>query len=212
MHKNHNKFLVISFVGVLILGVYSYFHNDLINKAFSADSSLTSSLGATTPVSTNNVSAQASEDTAFLMNLASLTNITIDTSLFTDKSFNLLNDNSIKLEPVPYGRTNPFSPTDSALAPASVSTVLHTNPATLITNKSAIFNGLLEGAVSDNVYFEYGNTETMGKVTPKVTTSLVGSFASIVTGLTSKTTYFYRSVANINGVKTPGEIISFNTN
>lgn len=211
MKKKNHKFLIASFVGILIFGIYYYY--DPRSEASSTDSPITSSLdtkGSTTPP--KDTIGKANEDTAFLMKLASLTKIKIDTSLFTDKSFKLLVDNNIKLEPIPYGRKNPFLPTDGNIASNKVVFSLKTNPATSITTKSAILNGSIEKATSTNIYFEYGLTEDLGKVTPKVIPSLVGSLTSNVTLLDSKTTYFYRVVASINGSLTFGEIMSFNTN
>lgn len=218
MHKKYNKFLIVSFIIVSILGVYSYFYNDLRSEAATTvdgESPLTSSLDTTT-TSTNTVttSNQVTEDTAFLMKLVSLTNIKVDASLFTNKAFQFLVDNNIKLEAVPYGRTNPFSPTTGSVTNTNnkITFLLKTNPATLVTSKSAILNGSLEGATSDNIYFEYGTADTLGKVTPKVIPSLIGNFASNLIGLTSKTTYFFRAAANVNGVLTLGDITSFTTN
>lgn len=218
MHKKYNKFLIISFIIVSIFGVYSYFYNDLRSEAATVDeedSPLTSSLDTTTTApNTATTSSQVTEDTAFLMKLVSLTKIKIDASLFADKAFQLLMDNNIKLESVPYGRTNPFSPTTSSVANTNNKIVflLKTNPVTLVTNKSVVLNGSLEGATSDNIYFEYGTTETLGKVTPKVIPSSIGNFASNLIGLTSKTTYFFRAVAFVNGALTLGDIMSFTTN
>jgi hypothetical protein len=219
MHKKYNKFLIVSFIVVSILGVYSYFYNDLRSEAATLDENgdpITSSLDTTTTTSspTTSSSNQVAEDTAFLMKLTSLTTIKVDASLFKNKGFGLLVDNNIKLDPVPYGRTNPFSPTTSSVTNTNnaVTLLLKTNPVSLVTSKSAILNGSLEGATSDNIYFEYGTTNTLGKVTPKVIPSLIGNFASNLLGLTSKTTYFYRAAASINGTITLGEIISFTTN
>ena len=69
--------------------VYSYFYNDFVGKVFSADSSLTSSLGTTPIAASSDASVKAAEDTAFLMKLASLTRIKVDASLFEDQSFKL---------------------------------------------------------------------------------------------------------------------------
>lgn len=214
MHRKYNKFLIVSFVGVLILGVYSYFHNELQSEAASSDSAITSSLD-TAVVEGEKVkagSAKTIEDTAFLMKLVSLTKIKIESSLYEEQAFKLLVDNNVKIEPVPYGRTNPFAPIGKTVVDNKNTFLLKTNTATSISNKSAVLNGSLEGATSNNVYFEYGPTELLGKVTPKVTASLVGNFASNVIGLTPKTTYFFRLTANVNGVLSFGEIMSFTTN
>ena len=215
MHKKYNKFLVISFVGVFILGVYSYFYNGFVNEVSSADSSLTSSLAANTPVSaTADLSQQASADTAFLLDLATLNKIKkIDATIFSEPAFTKLVDNKIPLEESPYGRVNPFSPTDKPVNTNKPVVTVTTNLPSSITNRSAVLNGTLEGgATSTNIYFEYGIAENLGKLTPKTTSSLVGNFASVLSGLTSKTTYFYRAAANINGNIAYGDLVSFNTN
>lgn len=213
MHTKYNKFLIVSFIIVSILGFYSYFYNDLKSEAaLDEDSPLSSSLDTTTIPPPTNSNNQLVEDTAFLSKLISLTRIKVDASLFSDKAFQLLVDNNIKLEPVPYGRINPFSSTKSSITNNKLIVLLKTNLPTLITKNSAVLNGSLEGATSDNIYFEYGTTEALGQVTPKATHSLVGSFASNVIGLKSKTTYFFRAIVNINGSVILGEIIPFNTN
>jgi len=212
MHKKYNKFLIVSFIGVLVLGVYSYFYNDLKSEA-ATDSPLTSSLAPTPGTTTGTVtgSDQAALDTAFIASLFSLKTIKVDTTLLEEQAFKLLIDNNIKLEPVPYGRTNPFAHTNKNFI-AKTAIVLKTNPASVISNQSAVLNGSIEGATSNNIYFEYGTDQNLGKVTPKVKASLVGNFAWKLTALNAKTTYFFRTAANINGVMTFGEIISFNTN
>lgn len=213
MHTKYHKFLIASFIIVSILGAYSYFYNDLKSEAAGEDTnSLSSSLDTTTIPITTNSSNQLIEDTAFLSKLGSLTRINVDASLFSTKAFELLVDNNIKLEPVPYGRINPFSPTETSLTNNRPVLSIKTNLATQITKNSVILNGSLDGATSDNIYFEYGTTEALGQVTPKATHSLVGSFASNLIGLTSKTTYFYRAAANINGNVILGDTVTFNTN
>lgn len=216
MHKKYNKFLIVSFIGVSILGFYSYFYNDLNSEAASDDdSALSSSLGNSNAISSVAASggSKASEDTAFLMKLASLKSIKINTSILGSSSFKSLVDNDIKLEPAPFGRVNPFAPVAGFVVNNNEPTFsIITIDATLITNKSATLNGTIEGASSNNIYFEYGTTEALGKVTPKVTPNLAGSFNSSLALLLPKTTYFFRSVANINGTLSYGEIISFNTN
>ncbi|MEI7688588.1 MAG: hypothetical protein WCI91_00175 [Candidatus Nomurabacteria bacterium] len=214
MHRKYNKFLIVSLVAVVILGVYSYFYNDLKSEAAAGDNALTSSLNPTgSPVATSTSGTSTfSEDSAFLLKLNSLKKIKIDVSIFDSQAFKLLVSNTIKLDPVPYGRINPFSPTDKPVVTNKVTYTLKTNPVSALTAKSAVLNGSLEGAVSNNIYFEYGLVEPLDKMTPKVTPSSIGSFASNIISLTPKTTYLYRAVANINGALVYGDIISFNTN
>jgi len=93
--------------------------NDLKSEAaVDEEGALSSSLDTGTSSSPSIIvpTGKASEDTAFLMKLASLNNIKIDVSIFTDQSFQILVDNKIKLEPVPYGRKNPFSPVEGFIS------------------------------------------------------------------------------------------------
>lgn len=216
MHKKYNKFLIASFILVSLLGIYSYFYKDLKSEAATSNNSITSSLNNEAAPLPQVGSDGAITDTAFLMKLDSLKKIKIDTSLLESKPFKLLIDNNIKLESVPYGRINPFAPTDNPTINNVVNNTpvvsVKVNPPTQVTDKSAIVSGSLDSAKSNNVYFEYGIADTFGKTTPKVTPSLVGNFSYKITGLSSKTIYFFRAAANINGVLTFSDTISFNTN
>ncbi len=209
MKNKHKNFLIMAFVGIIAFGAY-YYNSNLKSEA--SDGSLSSSLDKiVTAVSSQAGSDKAMEDTAFILQLASITKIKIDTSLLLNQSFKNLVDNNVKLEPIPYGRTNPFSPIGKDTVSRPVVS-LKTASATLIYPRSGVLNGSLEGANSNNVYFEYGTTDKFGKVTPKVNLSLIGSFSSTITFLNPKTTYFFRSAANINGVVVFGETMSFTTN
>lgn len=209
-HRKYSNFLILSFVAVSIFGVYRYFTTDL--KATAAtQSGLSSSLKdnkTTTPLTGNK---KTLEDISFLKTLTSLNQIKIDSSLFEERVFRSLVDNNIKLEKVTYGRKNPFSPVDK-VASGNTAFLILTIPATGVTSNSAQLNGSLEGATSNNIYFEYGPSETFGKVTQKLTPSLVGGLVVNINQLTSKTKYFYRVVANVNGVLNYGETMSFITN
>lgn len=135
MHKKYNKFLIISFTLVFILGVYSYFYKDFVSEVFSANDAITSSLDVTEVANpTSEVSSKTTEDIAFLVTLSSLTKIKVDTSLFTDQSFNFLVDNNVKLESVPYGRINPFAPVLSVSPVTPINSVIPTNKAVINTN------------------------------------------------------------------------------
>lgn len=212
MHRKYSNFLIVIFVGVILLGVYSYFYNSK-SEASLSDGSITSSLDTSnTTGSISTTDTKIAEDISFLTKLIMLKNIKIDSSLFQEQSFSKLIDNNIVLDAVPYGRTNPFSPIDKVTTTTQGTFSLKTNPATLISSKSAVLNGSIEGANSSNAYFEYGPTETLGKTTPKITPSMVGNYTTTITGLSSKTTYFFRITANVNGILTHGDTMSFNTN
>jgi len=214
MHKKYSKLLIVSLIGLIIFGYYSYFYNDMKSEAAtSADEEpLTSSVGTADPAPVVVENTKATEDTAFLMKLASLRTIKVDASLFSSKTFSSLIDNNVKIDPVPYGRINPFAPTENNIISNKPAYTIKTGVVSQITNKSAILSGSIEGVNSNNIYFEYGITDAMGKVTPKVIPSMIGNFSSLIISLDSKTTYYYRVAATINGNISYGEIMTFNTN
>lgn len=215
MNKKYSRFLIVTFVLASVFGVYSYFYNDLESEAATGDSQSALASSLTTDSITSQASGnKTSDDTAFLMKLASLKKIKIDTSILTSHSFKSLVDNHIKLEKVPYGRVNPFSPTGDYVPSTIKATefTLKTSIATLIINKSATLNGSLTGETSSNIYFEYGPTEDLGNKTAKVTPATNGDFSAVITALTPKTTYYFRAAANVNGTISYGEIMSFKVN
>ncbi len=207
MTKFYNKFLIVSSLALLFLGVYVYFSHNLDVEA---ESSLTSS--SQTPLATN---SSFSQDTAFLATLTSLTQIKIDTSLFSNKAFNALTDNSVILEQVAIGRLNPFSiPRKNDPLPLPTPVVLvTTSDATGVTPNSAMLNGATSATTGiTNTYFEYGLTNKFGKVTSASIKPTRGAFVGTVTGLKSKTQYFFRAAAKINGTVGYGTTVSFTTN
>jgi hypothetical protein len=216
MNTISNKLLAALALLLILSGGYVYFSQNLDVSAADSSSSLVSTSGnlPTAGALGNTKSAKISEDTAFLYTLTSLTRIKIDTSLFTDPSFSALTDNTVVLEPAVAGRPNPFAPIDRGvpLANAPIALVV-TNQPDQITAKSALLNGTTNNTPGvTSVYFEYGPTATLGKVTPVAKQSLIGSFGANITGLVHSTTYFYRAVAKINNTLFYGDIVSFNTN
>ncbi len=213
--KNIYHTFLIGFAITLLLGSsFLYFYNGLSSEAAVSDSPLSSSNSSSGAVSTNTLNSKINSDTAFLAKLISLTKIKIDTKLFSDPIFQSLHDNNVPLEEVNTGRANPFAPIDENLPVTSIilSPVVTNQPAQ-ITDKTAELRGAINSiATVSGSYFEYGPTPSLGKSTTSTAQSLVGTFATKVTGLSSGTTYFYRAVAKINNVLQYGEIVSFNTN
>lgn len=213
--KNIYHTFLIGFAITLLLGSsFLYFYNGLSSEAAVSDSPLSSSNSSSSAVSTNTLNSKINSDTAFLAKLISLTKIKIDTKLFSDPIFQSLHDNNVPLEEVNTGRANPFAPIDENLPVTSIilSPVVTNQPAQ-ITDKTAELRGAINSiATVSGSYFEYGPTPSLGKSTTSTAQSLVGTFATKVTGLSSGTTYFYRAVAKINNVLQYGEIVSFNTN
>ena len=216
--KRYNKFLIVSTIALLLGGVYLYSsHNiesdPIIPTAYG--SSLASSAG-TEPLqsSTTAKDDKIGEDISFLTTLVSLKNIKIDTSLFSDKYFNKLQNNAVKIEKVTPGRNNPFAPINSntiSINTATLSKVV-TDPPTQITDKTTVLNGTINSSGVTDIYFEYGTTPSLGTVTPNVKQSLVGTFIKNVVGLSPKTNYLYKACAKIGGAVLCGDVVSFTTN
>lgn len=213
----YNKFLIISTIALFIGGVYLYFSNNL-NSGTIIPMAFGSSLESSTnpgllPASLSPVD-KISSDISFLTTLISLKRIKIDTTLFTDKSFNALINNAVEIEPVIAGRINPFAPIDTNKISNVVSIPkVVTNPPTQITDKTIVLNGTINtvSGVTDT-YFEYGTTINLGIVTATVKQSLVGTFIKNVLGLIPKTNYFFKACAKIDKVAFCGEVVSFTTN
>jgi hypothetical protein len=216
MKRKYNKFLIISTIFILIGGVYLYFSKnlnseDIVPIAFGSD--LSSSTGAESSLTTSFLGDDITSDISFLATLVSLKTIKIDTILFSNKSFNALQNNTVKIEPVTPGRQNPFAPINSNNGNVVFVSNIVTDQPTQITNKTATLNGTVNitNGVTDT-YFKYGTTENLDTITTKVEQSLVGTFIKNVLGLTPKTTYFFKACAKVDNVELCGEIVSFTTN
>ncbi len=214
MNKTYHKFLILFSILILIVGVYFYFSNSLKSEASltSSTSSLQSSLNSNGLSSSPN--DKIASDIAFISTLASVSRINIDTTLFTNKSFQALNDNTVKLEVGVPGRINPFSPIgNNPLLNTIYPSQVITNKPLEIKNKTAVLSGTISSTTGvTDAYFKYGLTKNLDLKTPTATVSLIGVFISNITGLKSETNYFYKACSKINGATFCGDIISFNTN
>ncbi len=215
----YNKFLIISTVILFIGGVYLYFSNNFNSNTImpvAYGSSLSDGTGApSSPLSSSSSAGdKISSDVSFLATLVSLKTIKVDTTLFDNKSFKLLQNNAVEIKPVSAGRINPFAPisgnnTNNVITIPSIIT----DQPTQITDKTAILNGTINTikGVTD-IHFEYGKTLNLGTVTLTVEQSLVGTFIKNVLGLTPKTDYFFKACAKINNIALCGDVVSFTTN
>jgi hypothetical protein len=217
MKRIYNNFLIISTIAIFIGGSYLYFSKDLnsngiVPVAFGSSLSNLSGVevSAVNPVTENKISS----DILFLTALVSLKNIKIDATLFTNKSFNKLKDNAVKIDQVQAGRINPFAPISANKSSNTVSALkVTTDQPTQITNKTVVLNGtILEmNGVTDS-YFEYGPTINLGNITGTVEKSLIGAFFKNISGLNSKTTYYFKACSKINNANFCGDVVSFTTN
>lgn len=217
MSTTYHKFLIVFAVMILIGGTYVYFSNGLLSEAatpVASNSSVSSSGGVVSSVAGPAIDDKIARDTAFLATLTSLTKIRIDTTLFMNSGFVSLRDNTVKIvNDGIIGRTNPFAPIVGVVDTTTVQALpVTTGEVTQITDKTAVLNGstTLTGVTSS--YFEYGTTPTLGKSTTPGAQSLVSTFTTKISGLTSKTKYFFRAVVKLNGQVMYGDITSFDTN
>ena len=217
MKKTYKKFLIVSTIFLVIGGSYIYFANEIKTEKIipvAYGSSLVSSTTDGLSALSSSLGEKIGSDVSFLSSLVSLKKITIDTTLFTNKLFTSLRNNSVKLDPVSPGRQNPFAPigNDSSSNAYSANSKVVTEKATQIMGTSATFNGAVntaDGVV--DVYFKYGTTKDLSITTAIVKPSLIGTFIKNVSGLTPKTIYFYKACARINNAETCGEIETFTT-
>ncbi len=219
--SNKSKFFLTAF-SIVVLGVgYLYFANELrtgeVVKV--AQGNLSSSATAAEDTKTadqgSSLNSKISSDISFLSTLASLKNIKIDINFFSNNLFKKLKSNSVSIGTATPGRQNPFAPIDeSAVAKSVITEFVSTSQATQITDKTAVLNGSL--ATTEGVtetYFEYGETEALGSSTSVVKQqSMVGTFLKSISELKSKTVYFYKACAKINGISYCGDTVSFATN
>lgn len=214
--KRSHKFLIVT--AILVLGAgYLYFNNDVkINGILhvAQGSSLVSTTGGDSASDANNSNSKISSDISFLSTLNSLKRITIDSSLFTNVLFSRLEDNSVRIGTITPGRNNPFAPIDESKINNSITASrVVTNQATQIASATATLNGTVNATsgVTDT-YFEYGETEALGLVTSTVKQqSLVGNFIKSVSGLNSKTMYYFKACAKISGASFCGDVVPFAT-
>ena len=196
----------------MLVGVLYFSHTTKTQAETSPiSSSLNPSAKSSSPISGSSDS-QITQDTAFLATLASLTQNKIDTTLFGNDAFTSLKDNEIAIEPVTPGRINPFATIDTPVSGAPATTpVVVTGQPTDVTSTTATLIGTTSPTASSS-FFEYGTTATFGKTTQTALTTLVGSFNTKLTGLSPKTTYFYRADSKISGALLYGDTVSFTTN
>ncbi len=214
--SKHKNFLLIFLVVISTAGAYLYFSNDLNSEKVvpvAFGSSLASST-TITDIPITGLDNKIAADISFLTTLVSLKRINIDTSLFTNNFFNALKNNAVKIEPVLPGRVNPFSPIESngIKNNTTPSSVITDEPAQ-ITDKTAVLNGTVNTTVGvTDIYFQYGTTDqNLSNTTSLVKQSMVGTFIKNISGLISKTTYFYKACAKINNLTVCGEVVPFTT-
>ena len=216
MSNFFHKFLIVLSIFILVGSFYFYFSHGLTSEAANTPS-LTSSSDASAPVvgaALGSVDEKINQDTAFLATLTSLNKIVIDPTLFSSNAFKYLKDNTVTIvNDTTVGRVNPFAPINNQTDTTSQAPSVLTIQATQITDKTAVLNGSMANIAGNSTsYFEYGPTPKLGKTTPISNQSLVGNFSFKISGLISKTAYFYKADVKVGGAVIPGEIMSFTTN
>lgn len=172
----------------------------------------------------------------FLAILLNIKKIKLDNTILNRDSFTSLQDFTKIIPPESNpGRPNPFAPIGSDAASSTVfpttsgvfapvtptpapadtasSTQVTTSAATTITKNGAILNGSLsQGGSTTTRWFEWGVSPTaLSSTSTPVNQAGGGTFTRTLTNLSPGTTYYFRAVATVAGVRMTGETLSFKT-
>lgn len=213
---------IILFIAIFIFAVIGYVV--FFGKDDTSDALLTSNNQA---IDSNQTVSETSVGREFLTSLLNIKNIKLNDSIFSNPSFSNLQDFTSQLIEQPSGRPNPFAPVGSdqntpspaVITPSEpspqveqqVQAQLFTREATSITKTTGILNGEIIGTGSSRRWFEWGKTQTLGTITTSVAQTSEGAFSQPISTLTPNTVYYFRAVAQINGVRTAGAISTFTT-
>ncbi len=108
-----------------------------------------------------------------------------------------------------------FSTGTFTINPAVSAPTVTTNPATLVTDTTAMLNGTISsfgGDPSVTLSFDYGTTTLYGNTHPIASLGIsTGDFAGGQSGLTCNTTYHYRAVATNSAGTSYGDDATFTT-
>lgn len=183
------------------------------------------------PVTKNSIAPQGTVDPAmvnqFASLLASITTITIDTSIFSNPAYKTLRDYPVVFGTDVVGRPNPFDPigaetstktTEASAenaAPAPVTPFsVTTLPVKKITSTSAEFGALVNmpDSAAISLVFQYGTTESFGNMTPPLKIQQSGTRSGTIKGLLPGTTYYVK-VVGVHADEQPveGNVVSFTT-
>ncbi len=132
--KTKNIIIFIT-IGVVLVLVYFFFIKKGPEQPNLISTSPTTSLDTNIP---NQNSPVVAENNSFLSLLLNINSIKLDDSIFSDPTWNTLQNNSIVLEPdLNPGRPNPFAPLGTDLI---TNTTTDTNNLTTTTNTKATTN------------------------------------------------------------------------
>lgn len=220
MKTNIKKIIIVLVVIVLAFVAYQYFFAKETpakpSTALSSSKTATNTTSATTAKTTTTAKAPAVKKEAdFLSTLLNISKIKVDGTIFSSPSFNSLQDNNVPIvNEQTAGRPNPFAPLEGANVEIANSVPVTTIEASLVTTTSATIAGAIASDIKAQTrYFEWGTSESkLDKQIIVADQSMVGTFTKNLTGLTPKTTYYYRAVISVGTNKISGEIMSFTTN
>lgn len=202
LSKGTKRFAIIIIVLAIIVGVFA-FSGSKTPKSASTDtgSGLVTSSG-TPVVPGGGVSDPTQTVDDFGTLLSTVQSINIDTTIFSDRAYLALRDNSVSLGSDIVGRNNPFAPIGVDAAAQTTGTLsIATLQPVKITSTSAEFDAQLTTGDTQpvTVIFEYGVSDTFGSSTSPLTTNHSGLTSVSVTGLSPNTTYYVRALASKGG-------------
>lgn len=179
---------------------------------------LSSSVPTTSNGTTQAPGSSASSEFATL--LSSISNITIDTSLFTDPGYLALRDYPIALGSDIQGRPNPFAAVGydtgsiSSTAPTTpTQTQFDTIQPDKITATTAEVGAqaILSDTSQALVVFEYGINGSLDNATAPQPLPSNGTVLFRISGLTPGTKYSVKAILAQGSDTTPGNVVTFTT-
>jgi len=201
--------IIIVVVVALGAGGYILFFQNNQNASTNALQTTTN----TGAISTDGSAATGTDNVGqdFLTQVLNIQSIKLDTALFSNKAFTVLQDFNLPIPPdTNPGRQNPFAPlgSDSTVVSTQVSTG---NPSSVTATTSTLNGTLTVSDPSATRWFEYGTTKALGTLTAPTSQTTPGVFAEKITGLTPNTSYFVRASASIGGVTVTGNVVTWKT-
>ncbi len=215
MSKKVKTIAVIGLILAAIIGASAFFGQPGPEVPPETDGSLTSSASKAAGIDTDSLTPTSTE---FSELLATITSISIDTSLFDNAAYKTLRDYPITLGSDIKGRPNPFAPVGTDTGTISGFTQatkvqFETIQPSKITSTTAEFGAqaLLSNTTNATVVFEYGTNDLLGSGTTPVALSQNGTALFRVNGLAPGTLYYVRAILDQGAVTTSGNIMNFTT-
>lgn len=217
MSKKIKLFALVTLIIAALIGASVFFGKSSDTAPTTSDGPLSSSADASKAagVAEDDIGAPPSE---FSTILASITSISLDTSLFEDPAYKALRDYPITLGSDRRGRPNPFAPVGydiGSISGAASTTEIQfetLQPAKITATTAELgAQGILSTTDEAYVVFEYGTNDLLGSATAPVALNKSGTAVQRIMGLSNGTTYFVRATLAQGSISKTGNTMTFTT-